>query len=820
MSENVNNNVLNLKLSNEGSKIWYKRAKNSITKIDGVIEVFIDKNKNIANVTYNQNIIDKDNLTNEIINIFKSYDKKINIDIYEEAKQSYRKVLYLKGLDCGHCAAKVQEAAQKYIPHEKIVVDFATLRFIIETKDKDVIDNIFEIVEKVVRTVDRNVVVLEFGEGKKERVDNDFKIKKSELVIFIIGLVFLGCVMLSTGIKDFFIHETNESEATWYELILLILAFLFIGKEILIKFLKNVSNKIFFDEIFLMTIASVGAFVTNHPIEAVMVMLLYRIGSLLQERAINHSRRSISSLLAFEAKYAHVKIGNEVTDILVEQVLPKDIIVVRTGEMVPLDGKLKEGKSYFDTKTISGESLSTSIKQGEKILSGSINLGKVVEIEVTKPYSESMISKILNLVENASSSKAKSENFITKFAKYYTPIVIALAGIIAVGLPFINNLLYSDLINEAAFDNSIYRAMIFLVISCPCALVISIPLGFFGGVGMCSKRGILVKGSNYLEALTNIDHLVFDKTGTLTKGVFEITEVVVKSDTITENELISLLMYAEFNSTHPIGMSIVNTYGRDLIYSEIINDFQDLNARGVKATINGRAVYAGNKRLMNELKVNFEEIKSNGVIIHLVRDKIYLGYIVVGDVVKDEASKCISTLKKQEVKKVSMLTGDNRGIGEYVANMLSLDDVYTELLPNDKVTKLEEFKSKSTKSVVYIGDGINDAPVIASADVGIALGAAASDATIQIADIVIMSDNLEKVNEVVNIAKYTRRRIVENVIFALGTKFIVLFLGLFGEVPIWMAIFSDVGISLLAIFNSLRITKMYKKEKADKDEQK
>ena len=600
-----------------------------------------------------------------------------------------------------------------------------------------------------------------------------------------------------------------------------LVSYVLIGHKVIYRFFRNIINKRFLDETFLMTVASLGAIVTSHNFEAVLVMLLYQIGTFLQEKAVNHSRKSISALLSYEAKKARLKVNGEALEVEVESVIPGDILIVKNGEMIPVDGVVVDGKTYLDTKALTGESLYRNVKVGDEVLSGSTNLGGVIEIKAIRPQSESTMTKILDIVENASISKAKAENFITKFAKVYTPVVVILALLLMVAMPFIKlgmnpELALKDLfLGSEELTGSIYLGMIFLVISCPCALVISIPLTFFGGIGLASKRGILIKGSNYLEALNNVENVIFDKTGTLTYGTFGLLEVVPVSD-ISKDELLRLAAYTEYNSTHPIGISIVDAYGRDKIFFEIIEDFTELTSRGVRATINGSRITIGNYRCLQEAKIEVPDIKAAGLVLYVLKEKNYVGYLVIGDTIREEADETINFLRNNDVKNVEIFTGDSKNVSISVANTLGVDEVYYELLPAQKVEKLEEVmeNTEPNAKTIYIGDGINDAPVISLADVGIAMGGSGSEGAIAIADVVIMTDNLNKVSELLTIAKKTRRIVTQNIILALSIKLVVLVLTVFDlEVSMWLAIFSDVGVSLLAILNSLRVMNVFKNEK-------
>lgn len=783
----------------------YNRIINEIKKIPGIKEVHINKGIDLLSIETDQEIKNE-----QLLKAIHKFEKNAFIQKTEN-KEILRKVLYLKGLDCGNCALKIENLAKRVMDHEQIIVDFATTRFIIETKDRELIDNIFEEVEAVAHKVDPKIIVMEASSSKKNREEEDYKPWDITLTLVAIGIgiFILGFIIAHT------LANINGIIGNIFNIISLILylgSYILVGNKVLRMFLNNISHGRLLDENFLMTIASIGAIFTGHYEEAVMVMFLYQIGERLQDYAVHKSRKSISDLLSLEAEVAHLKITNEITDVDVETILPGDIIVVQVGEMIPLDGIIMSGNTTLNTKSITGEAAPVLKKKGEAVLSGSINIGTTIEIKVTHPYGDSMVTKILDLVENASAKKAKAENFITKFARFYTPIIVILALIISIIVPLIDYKTgISNLTLLKTYQKYIYTAMSFLVISCPCAIVISVPLAFFAGIGLSSKRGILIKGSNYLEALTNVENMVFDKTGTLTKGEFAVREIVPTDDTISKEEVLKTLAYAEFYSTHPIGLSILDAYGIDKIFPEIIADYTTMYGKGIKATINGTVVYAGNDRMIAEMFPNIKIEQKNGVVLYVIKGKKYIGHVVVGDILREEASNTIYNLKANNIK-VTMLTGDSKVAGDYTANLLQIDNVYSELLPDNKVQIVEEIKEKSSKGkTVYVGDGINDAPVIAVSDVGIAMGGTGSDATIKIADVVIMSDNLDKLGESIKIAKYTRKIVTENIVFSLIVKLIVLILSLCIQIPLWLAIFSDVGISLLAIINSMRITRLFKK---------
>ena len=581
--------------------------------------------------------------------------------------------------------------------------------------------------------------------------------------------------------------------------IIFVISYIIVGFEILKKAVRNIFRGKVFDENFLMTVATLGAFGIGEFPEAVAVMLFYQIGELFQSYAVDKSRKSIASLMDIRPDYANLYKNDKIEKISPDEVKIGDSIIVKPGEKVPLDGYVIEGETTLDTKALTGESLPKEIKEGEEVLSGCINLDRVIKINVTKEYGESTVSKILDLVENASSKKSKSENFITKFAKYYTPIVVVIALILAIFPPIF--------IKGATFSDWIYRALSFLVVSCPCALVISIPLSFFGGIGGASKMGVLVKGSNYLEALANTEITVFDKTGTLTKGVFELQKI--NAIDISEEELLKIVAYAENFSNHPISKSIKKAYNKPIEESQI-KDYQEISGLGISVKIDEKNVLVGNEKLMQKEQIDFEKSIDIGTILYVAIQGKYAGYILISDKIKDDSKYTIEQLKKNNIKQTIMLTGDRKDVGENVAKQIGIDKVYTELLPDGKVQKIEELlKNKSEKGkLAFIGDGINDAPVLALADIGIAMGGLGADSAIEAADIVIMTDEPSKIINAIKLSKKTMRIVRENIIFAILIKIAILILATFGLSTMWEAVFADVGVSIIAIINALRVLRV------------
>lgn len=577
-----------------------------------------------------------------------------------------------------------------------------------------------------------------------------------------------------------------------------LLSYIIVGHKIIYKAFRNIIRGKVFDENFLMTIATLGAFFINEIPEAVTVMLFYQIGEFFQDYALDKSRKSISSLMDIRPDYANVVKGKDTVKVNPSEVKIGDIIVVKSGEKIPLDGIVESGDSALNTSALTGESKLRKVDIGDEVLSGSINISGILKIKVTKEFSESTVSKILELVENASNRKSESENFITKFARYYTPIVVIEAILLSVIPPVIFN---------QDFNTWIYRALSFLVVSCPCALVVSIPLGFFSGIGACSKNGILVKGSNYLEAVSKSEIVVFDKTGTITEGEFKVRSI--HSVDIRDNELLKLASYAEYYSNHPISISIKKDYGHKINPNKI-SDVKEIPGRGVIALVDNKKVMVGNNKLLEENNIEYEKCDIIGTIIYVAVDNVYHGYMVISDRIKDDSALALRLLKNLGVKKTVMLTGDKDDVSKNVFERLNINEYYSELLPQDKVNIINEFKKKLTDDgkIVFAGDGINDAPVIMSADIGISMGGVGSDAAIEASDIVIMTDELSKIATVINISKSTMKIVKQNIVFAISVKIFVLLLISFGILTMWSAVFADVGVSVLAILNSIRILKI------------
>ena len=579
------------------------------------------------------------------------------------------------------------------------------------------------------------------------------------------------------------------------KLILYAISYLLAGGDVVKRAFDNIKEGEVFDENFLMAVASIGAFLIGEAPEGVAVMLFYQVGEMFQSYAVGQSRRSIANLMDIRPDYANVLRNDEIVTISPEEVGIGEIIIVKAGERVPLDGIVVEGNSMLDTSALTGESLPREVTAGSELLSGCININGLISAKVTKPFSESTVNKILELVENASSRKSKSEKFITKFARVYTPVVVVIAVILAVIPPLV--------LKDATFSQWIYRALSFLVVSCPCALVISVPLSFFGGIGGASKNGILVKGSNYLEAMAKTEVVVFDKTGTLTKGVFKVQKI--HSENNQPEELLKLAAYAENYSNHPISLSLKEAYEKE-IDSRLILDVEEISGHGVTALVDNKKVMAGNDKLMEKFNIQYNKELHEGTVVHVACEGKYAGYILIADQVKDDALSAIKTLKENNIREIVMLTGDSESAGVSIAKGLGIDKVYTKLLPQDKVERVEQLISQKSEKgmLMFVGDGINDAPVLARADIGVAMGGLGSDAAIEAADVVIMTDEPSKIASAIKISKNTLKIANQNIVFAISVKIIILILSTFGFASLWAAVFADVGVTFIAVLNSMR----------------
>lgn len=736
--------------------------------------------------------IDEDLVIKKVIKMINDIEPGLDIKVLRDEKINNKKVeIALGGLNCAHCGEEIGNKVSKL---DNVIQ--SNLNFISKKLTFEVAKNVDEklVTEEIIKIINDTEPGLDIKvsfsdtKTKKENKEEVEISNKGDLIKLIIGSIMyiFGIFQTATGFESKFAN------------IVFLMVYLIVGYDVLLKALKNASKGRVFDENFLMSIATVGAVIIGEVPEAVGVMLFYKIGEYLQDIAVGKSRKSITSLMQIRPDSANLKVGSEIKVVSPEEVSIGDIIVVKPGEKIPLDGVVVDGFSMVDTSALTGESVLREIGVGESALSGFINKNALLTIEVTKEFGESTVSKILDLVENASSKKSKTENFISKFAKYYTPFVLISAMIIAFIPPLV--------VPNAEFLDWFYRGLVFLVVSCPCALVLSIPLSFFSGIGNSSKHGILIKGSNYLEALKNVDTVVFDKTGTLTKGVFKVTKVSPVG--ISEKELIEYAAYAEANSNHPIAKSIVSYY-KENIDLEKITYFEEIAAYGIKVKYNDLHILAGNDKLMSSENILYFPTDDIGTVVYIAVNGAYRGYIVISDEIKEDSKEAIKNLKLSGVKEVVMLTGDNEKVANKIANELGIDKVYSNLLPNEKVDRLEDiFKEKLPKEkVAFVGDGINDAPVLARADVGIAMGALGSDAAIEAADVVLMTDEPSKIAKAIEISRKTNKIVWQNIVFALGVKAIVLILSAGGVATMWEAIFADVGVALIAVLNAMRVMK-------------
>ncbi|MDN5068920.1 heavy metal translocating P-type ATPase [Aliarcobacter butzleri] len=694
------------------------------------------------------------------------------------------KKVKLQNLDCASCALKIEKslANMEELLNVKLNFSTSTLTFEQNTK-KDILDKI----EKEIQKIEKDVIILK----EEIKIQKTFwqNLDKKLLIITLISF-FLTYI------------SYNYVENNYLKFVVYLVAYLLVGFDVLSKAFKNLTNARFFDENFLMSIATIGAFALGDFVEGIAVMVFYQIGEMFQKVAVNNSRDSINSLLDIKPEFANVKEDDNVIQKAPEDVKIGDIILVKAGEKVPVDGILQNNDCSFDTSAITGEFKPKTIKENEEVLSGFINISTASYVKVTSLYKDSTIAKIIELIENASSKKANAEKFITKFASVYTPIVIALAFILAFIPPlFIEGAIYSDWIE---------RALVFLVISCPCALVVSIPLSFFSAIGAVSKKGVLVKGANYIEKLTEIQEIIFDKTGTLTKGVFQVTRL--ESFNLDENELLEYAALVESFSTHPIAKAIVNAYDKELNLKEV-SSCEELSGLGIKAKIKNKDILVGNERLLKQFGIEVrKDIKEELNIVYIAIDSKFEGFIVVSDIIKNEAKDFINELKKLNISKTYMLTGDKKEVALKVANDLQIDEVKYELLPQDKLRSYEEIKNKTNKITAFVGDGINDAPTLANSDVGFAMGKVGSDLAIKSADIVVLNDNLNSISDAIKIAKKTKTIVYQNIIFIMFIKVIFLVLGADAIIGMKEAIFADMGVALMAIFNSMRILKTIEKK--------
>ena len=689
-----------------------------------------------------------------------------------------KKVFVLKGLDCPHCSAEIEKEVGKIDGISMSVINLINQTLTVNI-DEDYKGNLFEDIKKIVYSHEPDVKVLEKHE-KSETEEHD---KGNIIRIGIGAAVYAASLIIS--------YAFNLPK--YAQLIIFIIPYLILGSDVVLKALRNISKGRVFDENFLMTVSSIGAFAIGEYPEAVAVMLFYQVGEYFQGLAVNRSRKSITELMDIRHDYANVLRKENVVTVLPDEVSKGEIIIVKPGEKIPLDGVVIDGESMLDTRALTGESVPKAVRKGDNALSGCISQTGVLSIEVKKEFGESTVSKIIDLVENAASKKAPTENFITTFSRYYTPVVVILAVILGVIPPLI----------FGGWAEWIRRSFVFLLISCPCALVISIPMTFFGGIGAASRKGVLVKGSNYLEALNKLDTIVFDKTGTLTKGSFKVTEIITSGE-FSKNEVLEYAAKAESLSNHPVARSIREAYGNT---EAEITDYKELSGKGISAVADGKNIIAGNEKAMMEFDVKFKKCGSIGTKVYVAIDNVYAGCIIISDEVKDDSAASISELKKLGIRKTVMLTGDDKQIAKAVADKLGIDEYYAELLPGEKVEKFESLEKGENKKIAFVGDGINDAPVLARADVGIAMGGLGSDAAIEAADVVLMTDELSKLSDAVKLAGETKKIVTQNIVFSLGMKCVFLVLGALGIAGMWVAVFGDVGCMMIAVLNAMRILK-------------
>lgn len=695
--------------------------------------------------------------------------------------------ILLKGLDCANCANKVENKIKQLKEVKSASVNFATTSMTVELVDGIRIEEYMPTITKVVNQAENGIaVILMDAKQKVEKMASDERkgiasyVKENTTLL--IGALLFGASLLLQQYETVSFIGFSAS-------------YLMIGSSVLRTAARNISHGEIFDENFLMAIATIGAFAIGEFPEAVAVMLFFEVGEAFQSYAVNKSRKSISSLMDIRAEYATVLENGSEVQVTPEEVEIGEFIVIKPGERVPLDGIVLEGSSFLDTSALTGESVPREVNRGEEILAGSINNTGVLKVKVTKEYGESTVARILELVENATSKKAETEKFITRFSKVYTPIVCAISLVVAILPPL--------LIPGATFTVWIYRALALLVVSCPCALVVSVPLGIFAGLGGASKKGVLIKGGNYLEALKDVETVVFDKTGTLTKGVFKVTSIHAQG--IDQEELLKVAAYGESQSNHPIAKSIQDAYGKEIDKSKI-REYTEISGHGIQVVIDDKTVLLGNEKLMKENNIAYKQMDTIGTMVYVAIENSYKGCLIISDEIKENAKEALAGLKKAGVKNTIMLTGDNRVVAEKVAGLVGVDQVYAELLPAGKVEQVEHLFSKKSKAgkIAFVGDGINDAPVLARADIGIAMGGIGSDAAIEAADVVLMKDDPQAIQDAIKVARKTNRILWQNILFALGIKTVVMILVAIGMGNMWEAVFADVGVTILAVLNSIR----------------
>lgn len=760
-------NIKNLNCAHCASLI-----EDGINKLDFVENA----NLNFINKTIKINFSDNTNAKDLLINIQTLIDKiEPGVKLYNKKDEKYI-TLNLLNLNCAHCASLVEEELKKQENIKSSNLNFIdkTLKisFFNNEKTNFQLENIIDIIKKIEPSINIEI--------KNENVENNTEFNEKDKTKYVLIRIITGAFIFAIGSFTHFLP-------------LFAISYIVLGYDIIFKALKNISKGKIFDENFLMALATIGAIVIKEYPEAVAVMLFYQIGEYFQEKAVGKSRKAIKSLLNIKPEYATKETGEKVAP---ESINLNDIIIVKPGEKVALDGIIIDGSSFLDMSALIGESVPRKVVKGDEVLSGSINTNSLLKIKVTKEYKNSTVSKILDLVENSSSKKSKTESFISKFAKIYTPIVVLSALFLAIIPPLFDN--YN-------FALWLEKSLVFLVSSCPCALVVSVPLSFFSGIGAASKRGILIKGSVYMQELSNVDTIVFDKTGTLTKGVFEISKI--KTNNIKKEELLSIAYNLESLSIHPVAKSIVNYCENNIpnLKNIKLENFEEISGYGLKAKLDNSEILLGNDKLLSKYNIVFDKCNDNGTVVYIAKDGMFLGYILVSDIIKAEAKETINLLKNSGLSKTIMLSGDREKTAKFVGNSIGIDEVFYELLPQDKVSIFEKIKNTNVnKNVAFVGDGINDAPVLSMADIGIAMGGVGSDAAIEASDIVIMNDDLRKINDGITISKKTLSIVRSNIIFSLTVKFGVLALAIFGYPSMWLAVFADVGVSVIAVLNAMR----------------
>lgn len=766
----------------------------------------------------------KQAVINSVVKIVKELEPDVEVSEYKKVSKPLKKPnssvktsnnseikLILEGLDCANCANKIEARVDSLEPVVEANMNFSVSKLSIKFRENVKKEIIINEVKKIVKELEPDVVVKEAVNQKNNKESNvqehqhchgeccthhDKKESNNDAEENNYSGFFKKNWNLILGIASYIAALIFE-DIQYINLVLFLIAYVLVGGKVVITALRNIARGQIFDENFLMTIATLGAFAIGEYPEAVAVMIFYEVGELFQSYAVNHSRKSITSLMDLRSDYANLLTENGEVKVDPEEINIDDIIVVKPGERIPLDGILIEGECSLDTSALTGESIPRDVKINDEILSGTINLNSVIKVKVTRVFGESTISRILEMVENAGSKKAHTEKFITKFCKYYTPVVVFSAVAIAIIPPFV--------LKNTDFSTWLYRALSFLVVSCPCALVVSVPLGLFSGIGGASRKGILVKGGNYLEALKDVNIVVFDKTGTLTKGTFKVSEI--NAHNVSKERLIEIAAIGESFSTHPIAQSIVKEYNKEIDKSRIKN-YTELSGHGIKAEIDGEEVLLGNFKLMENSNIECEETESVGTVVYAAVSGKYIGSIIIEDEVKEDSKYAVKRLKKLGVKKVVMLTGDNKKVAEKVGNELEIDEIHGGLLPGDKVSKVEGLLNKNSNGkLIFVGDGINDAPVLARADIGVAMGGIGSDAAIEAADVVLMKDSINSLADAITIGRKTNKILWQNIIFSLVIKVGVLILISFGLSSMWEAVFADVGVTLIAVLNSMRALK-------------